>query len=54
MIGIPLGIATGIIRLASWSFMFWCLGGVIILGATDIVLCRLLTKENIVLSSRGG
>jgi ABC-type transport system involved in multi-copper enzyme maturation permease subunit len=53
MLGIPLGVATGAINLVSWSFLLWCLGGTIIFWAIDIGLYRLLTKENIVLSSRG-
>jgi ABC-type transport system involved in multi-copper enzyme maturation permease subunit len=53
MIGIPLGMATGAINLASWPFLFWCLGAVIIFWSIDLGLYCLLTKENIVLSSRG-
>jgi len=53
MIGIPLGVATGVINLVSWSFTLWCLAGVIIFWAADFGLYRLLTKENIVLSSKG-
>jgi ABC-2 type transport system permease protein len=53
MIGIPLGVATGVINLVSWSFTLWCLGGAIIFWAADCGLYRLLTKENIVLSSKG-
>jgi len=53
MIGIPLGVATGVINLASWSFMLWCLGGAIIFWAADFGFYHLLTKENIVLSSKG-
>ncbi|MGZ5485837.1 MAG: hypothetical protein ACXWFB_08015 [Nitrososphaeraceae archaeon] len=54
MIGIPLGVATGVINLVSWSFMLWYSGGAIIFWLADFSLCRLLTKENIVLSSKGG
>jgi ABC-type transport system involved in multi-copper enzyme maturation permease subunit len=54
MIGIPLGVATGVINLVSWSFTLWCLGGTVIFWAADCGLYRLLTKENIVLSSKGG
>jgi ABC-type transport system involved in multi-copper enzyme maturation permease subunit len=53
MIGIPLGVATGAINLASWSFTLWCLGGAVLFLAIDLALYRLLTKENIVLSSKG-
>jgi len=54
MIGIPLGVATGVINLASWSFTLWCLAGAIIFWAANFGFYRLLTKENIVLSSKGG
>ena len=53
MIGIPLGVAMGVINLASWSFTLWCLGGAIIFWAVACGLYPLLTKENIVLSSKG-
>jgi ABC-2 type transport system permease protein len=54
MIGIPLGVATGVINLVSWSFLIWCLGAAAIFLAIDLGLYRLLTKEKIVFSSRGG
>ena len=53
MIGIPLGMALGAIKLASWSFSLWYLAGVIIVWIVIFFLTRLLTKENIVLSSKG-
>lgn len=53
MIGIPLGIATGVINLASWSFSLWCLVAAIIFLVIDLGLYRLLTRENIVLSGKG-
>jgi len=53
MIGIPLGVATGVINLVSWSFTLWCSGGAILFLAIDCGLYRLLTKENIILSSKG-
>lgn len=53
MIGIPLGVATGVINLASWPFALWCLGGAIIFWAVNFGFYRLLSKENIVLSSKG-
>jgi ABC-type transport system involved in multi-copper enzyme maturation permease subunit len=53
MIGIPLGVATGTINLASWPFVLWCLGGAIIFWAANFGFYHLLTKENIVLSSKG-
>jgi hypothetical protein len=53
MIGIPLGVATGVINLVSWSFVLWCTGGTIIFWLLITGLYRLLTKENIVLSGKG-
>jgi len=53
MIGVPLGVATGAINLASWSFSLWYLAGAIVIWAVVCYLSRLLTKENIVLSSKG-
>jgi len=53
MIGIPLGVATGIINLASWSFSLWYMAGTVVIWAVVYCLSRLLTKENIVLSSKG-
>ena len=53
MIGVPLGVATGAINLASWSFSLWYLAGAIVTWAVVCYLSRLLTKENIVLSSKG-
>ena len=53
MIGIPLGVATRAVNLASWSFALWYLAGAIVIWAVVLYLSRLLTKENIVLSSKG-
>ena len=53
MMGIPFGMALGAIKLASWSFSLWYLAGVIIVWIIVFFLTRLLTKENIVLSSKG-
>jgi ABC-2 type transport system permease protein len=53
MIGIPLGVATGVINLASWSFSLWYLAGTTVIWIIVICFTRLLTKENIVLSSKG-
>jgi len=53
MIGVPLGVATGAINLASWSFSLWYLAGAIVIWAVVCYLSRRLTKENIVLSSKG-
>lgn len=53
MIGIPLGVATGVINLASWSFSLWYLAGTTVIWIVVCCFSRLLTKENIVLSSKG-
>ena len=53
MYGIPLGVATGKINLASWSFCLWYMAGTAALWAVVLFFSRLLTKENIVLSSKG-
>lgn len=53
-IGIPLGVATGAIDLVSWSFALWYLAGAIVIWAAVSYLSRLLTRQNIVLSSKGG
>ena len=53
MIGIPLGVATGVINLASWSFSLWYLAGTAVIWVLVFCLSRLLTKENIVLSNKG-
>ena len=53
MTGIPLGVATGKINLSSWSFCLWCLAGTAVFWAVVLFFSRLLTKENIVLSSKG-
>lgn len=53
MMGLPIGIATGVINLASWAFAFWYLVGTVIVWAVVGYLSHLLSKENIVLSSRG-
>jgi ABC-2 type transport system permease protein len=54
MIGIPVGIAIRAINLASWSFALWYLAGTIVIWAVIGYLSHLLTKEQIVLSSKGG
>jgi len=52
MIGIPLGVATGVIKLVSWTFALWCLGGAAILWIFVFSFYPMLTKEKIVLSSK--
>lgn len=53
MTGIPLGVATGVVDLASWSFLLWYTAGTVAVWAVICYLSRLLTKEKIVLSSKG-
>jgi len=53
MMGIPLGLATGKIDLVSWSFTMWYLIGVIVFWIVILCFLPLLTKEKIILSSKG-
>lgn len=53
MMGIPLGMASGAIKLSSWSFSLWYLAGVAIVWIAIFFLTRILTKENIILSAKG-
>jgi len=53
MIGIPLGVASGKVNLASWPFLLWYTIATVILWAVVFYFSRLLTKEKIVLSSKG-
>jgi ABC-2 type transport system permease protein len=54
MTGIPLGVATGVINLASWSFLLWYAIVTLVIWAAVLYFTRLLTKEKIVISSKGG
>ena len=51
---VTVGAAVGAIDMASWSFTLYYLAGAIVLGAVVFYLSRLLTKEKIILSSKGG
>lgn len=53
MIGIPIGLATGLVNPVSWSFALWYLLGTAIAWALVLYLSRLLTRQNIILSSKG-
>lgn len=53
MIGMPLGLLTGAIDISSWTFVLWYAGGTLLVWATVLCLTRLLTRQNIVLSSKG-
>lgn len=53
MIGIPVALLTGAIDIASWSFLMVYLIGTVICWVIVLYLTRLLTRQNIVLSSKG-
>ncbi|MFA5367795.1 MAG: ABC transporter permease [Dehalococcoidia bacterium] len=53
MMGLPIGLATGTIDVASWAFALWYFIGTAVVWAIVLYLSRLLSKENIVLSSKG-
>ena len=53
MIGIPLGLATGVFDLTSWSFALWYLAITVIAIGVVGFLSRMLRRQNIVLSSKG-
>jgi ABC-type Na+ efflux pump permease subunit len=53
MIAMPVGLMTGTIDINSWSFVLWYLGGTVIAWAIVLCLTRLLTRQTIVLSSKG-
>ena len=53
MIGVPVGLMTGTIDISSWSFVLWYMAGTIVACAIVLFLTRLLTNQNIVLSSKG-
>ena len=53
MMGLPLGIATGVVNIAAWAFALWYLVGAVVVWGVVGYLSRLLSKEKIVLSSKG-
>lgn len=53
MIGIPAGMATGAIDIMSWNFTLWYTAGAALMWLIDFCLLRLLTRQNMVLSSKG-
>jgi ABC-2 type transport system permease protein len=53
MMGFPIGIAMGTFKLVSWTFALWYLVGTVIVWVVVCYFSRLLSKENIVLSSKG-
>lgn len=53
MIGMPVGLMTGTIDISSWFFVLWYLAGAVVVWVVVLYLSRLLTRQNIVLSSKG-
>lgn len=54
MIGVPVGLATGAVDICSWPFALWCLAGAAAAWGVLLLLSRRLTRQDIVLSGRGG
>lgn len=53
MIGMPVGLMTGVLDITSWSFSLWYLAGTAGALAVVLYLTRMLTRQNIILSSKG-
>jgi ABC-type transport system involved in multi-copper enzyme maturation permease subunit len=53
MMGMPIGMGLGTFDITSWGFTLWYLLGTGILLAIVLNFMRLLTRQNIVLSSKG-
>ncbi len=53
MIGIPAGLATGTIDITSWSFVLWYTAAAAVFWIVVLLMMRMLTRQNIVLSSKG-
>jgi ABC-2 type transport system permease protein len=53
MMGMPAGMGLGAFDLSSWGFTLWYLAGTAVALAVILYLTRLLTRQNIVLSSKG-
>ncbi|MDD2471906.1 MAG: hypothetical protein PHT28_03180 [Dehalococcoidales bacterium] len=53
MIGMPVGLMTGTIDISSWSFTLWYTFGTALAWLIVLGLTRMLTRQNIVLSSKG-
>jgi hypothetical protein len=51
--GLPLVIATGVTDITSWAFTLWYFTGTAVICGVVGYLSRLLTRQNIVLSSKG-
>ncbi len=53
MIGMPIGLITEAFDITSWSFALWYLFGTAVFWGIVLFLTRILTRQNIVLSSKG-
>lgn len=53
MVGIPAGLATGTIDITSWAFVLWYTVGAVVIWTVVLFMMRMLTRQNIVLSSKG-
>lgn len=53
MMGVPVGMGTGVIDISSWSFVLWYLSGTVVAWVIVLYYSRRLTRQNIVLSSKG-
>jgi hypothetical protein len=53
MIGIPVGLMTGTIDIVSWTFALWYFAAAAVIWFVVLFLMRMLTRQNIVLSSKG-
>jgi hypothetical protein len=53
MIGVPAGLATGIIDITSWSFVLWYTAGAVVISIIVMLMTHMLTRQNIILSSKG-
>ena len=53
MIGLPAAMMTGTVDITSWTFSLGYLGGTIVAMIAVLYLSRMLTRQNIVLSSKG-
>jgi ABC-2 type transport system permease protein len=54
MMGMPVGLGMGWFDLSSWMFTLWYLVGTVAVLSVVLCLTRLLTRQNVVLSSKGG
>lgn len=53
MMGMPTGLGLGWFDLSSWTLALWYLAGTVVAWAVVLYLSRMLTRQNIVLSSKG-